>query len=96
MVVDTLGLYAMGLPDIQYHFHGLNPDDVVNHAYNTAIYIFDNNAPIKTGETIAGLKDGRMDIDVKWRCNYEMSLIQPERELMDIETAEFASGNRQY
>ena len=47
------------------YFHGLNPDNVVNHAYNTAIYIFNNNAPINLGETIAALKGGRMDIDIK-------------------------------
>lgn len=36
MLVDTLGLYAIGLPDVQYHFHDLDPNAVVNHAYNVA------------------------------------------------------------
>ena len=31
-LVDTLGLYAIGLPDVQYHFRNLNPDYIVGHA----------------------------------------------------------------
>ena len=88
-VVDTLGLYAIGLPDIQYHFHGLNPDDVVNHAYNVAIYQFENDASIKSGQTVAGFEP-----DSYWRCQYESSLIKPSRNVLDIEMGEFASGNR--
>ena len=79
MLVDTLGLYAIGLPDIQYHFHDLNPNDIVGHAYNVASYIFDVNASLKSGETIDGLEDGRMSREVRWRCQYEESLIQPIR-----------------
>ncbi|MNI91289.1 hypothetical protein D3C73_1489270 [compost metagenome] len=95
MLVDTLGLYAIGLPDIQYHFHDLNPDDIVGHAYNVASYIFDANAPVKNGETIDGLEDGRMSREVRWRCQYEESLIQPIREVMDICPGEYASGRRE-
>ena len=88
-LVDTLGLYAVGLPDVQYHFHSVNPDDIVNHAYNTAIYQFENDAPIESGHTIEGLSEGS-----KWKCRYERSLIQPSRDVLDIEAGEFASGNR--
>ncbi|ERK29098.1 DUF4261 domain-containing protein [Clostridium intestinale] len=94
MLVDTLGLYAIGLPDIQYHFHDLNPNDIVGHAYNVASYIFDANAPVKSGETIDGLEDGRMSREVRWKCQYEESLIQPIREVMDICPGEYASGRR--
>ena len=88
-LVDSLGLYALGLPDVQYHFHSLNPDDVVNHAYNTATYQFENDAPIQSGHTIGGLSE-----DSSWKCQYEHSLIQPSRDLLDIEMGEFAAGNR--
>lgn len=88
-IVDTLGLYALGLPDVQYHFHGLEPNEVVKHAYNIAIYQFENNVPIKDGDTIGGLSP-----DSKWKCRYEKSLIQPVRDVLDIEAGEFASGNR--
>lgn len=96
MLVDTLGLYAIGLPDIQYHFHGLDPNPLVNHAYSVASYIFENNAPIKSGETIAGIgEDGNLDAQVKWKCCYERSLFQPERDVMDICPGEYASGKRE-
>ncbi|WP_235900832.1 DUF4261 domain-containing protein [Inconstantimicrobium porci] len=32
------------LPDVQYHFHGVDPNWVVNHAYNLLSYIYDNNS----------------------------------------------------
>ena len=53
MMVDSLGLYAVGLPDVQYHFHGLDPNDVVDHAYRAVGYLFGHDAPVKPGETIA-------------------------------------------
>ena len=93
-MVDTLGMSTLFLPDLQYHFHGLNPDDVVNHAYNLLIYIFDNDNPIKPGDHVDGLKDGTMSRDVQWYVRYEKSLIQPVREVIDINTGEFASGTR--
>jgi len=89
MLVDTLGLYALGLPDVQYHFHDLEPDDVVRHAYNTAIYQFENDAPIESGHTIGGIEP-----ESKWRGQYEDSLIQPSRVVLDIAAGEFASGGR--
>jgi hypothetical protein len=95
-IVDTLGLYAIGLPDIQYHFHDIEPNAVVNHAYNVASYIFDNNAPIKNDQTIDGIVDGQLSMKVQWKCHYEMSLIQPEREVMDICPGKYASGERKY
>ncbi len=93
-IVDTLGLYAVGLPDVQYHFRGLEPDQVVNHAYNAASYLYSQNAPINSGETIDGIQDGRMSRDVQWTCRYEDALIQPVRMVMDICPGEFAAGKR--
>ena len=94
-IVDTLGMYAVGLPDVQYHFHGLDPNRVVNHAYNVASYLFDRNAPVRSGETIDGLLNGNMSQEVQWRCQYEDALIQPVRCVMDICPGEYAAGNRE-
>ena len=95
MLVDTLGLYAIGLPDVQYHFHDLDPNAVVNHANNVAAYIFIQDDPIGDGETIAGLNGMEMDGEVHWKCQHELALIQPEREVMDICPREYASGGRE-
>lgn len=95
MIVDTLGMYAVDLPDVQLHFNGLEPDDAVNYVYNICIYNYDANAPIKSGETIDGLGgDGNISREVQWRCQYEDALIQPVRVVLDIEAGRFAAGRR--
>ncbi len=93
MMVDTLGMGILGLPDLQYHFHGLEPNDVVLHAKNVLAYIYDNDCPIESGHTIDGVKDASGKCE-KWRCQFENSLIQPVREVIDIEAGEYASGQR--
>lgn len=94
MMVDTVGMSTLFLPDLQYHFHGMDPDAVVNHAYNVLTYIFDNDNPIQSHDHIDGIKDGEMSQDVQWNVQYENALIQPVREVLDIHMGEYASGNR--
>ena len=94
MIVDTLGMGTLFMPDIQYHFHGMEPNAVVNHAYNMLSYIFDNNNPIKSGDPVDGLKNGQMSMDVQWRVQYEDALIQPVRLVIDVNMGEYASGKR--
>lgn len=94
MMVDSLGMSTLFLPDLQYHFHNMDPDAVVNHAYNVLSYIFDNDNPIKSNDYIDGIKDDRMSQEVQWNVQYESSLIQPVREVIDINMGEYASGNR--
>ena len=94
MMVDSLGMSTLFLPDLQYHFHGMNPDDVVIHAYNVLYYILEYDNPIQDGETIAGLENGDMSPDIQWKAQYEDSLIQPVREVLDINMGEYASGTR--
>ncbi len=94
MMVDTLGMSALFMPDLQYHFHDIDPNEVVNHAYNMLSYIYDSDCPIKSGDTIDGIKDGVIDINVQWPCQYENALIQPAREVIDICMGEYASGDR--
>lgn len=95
-VVDTLGRYALGLPDVQYHFHEMDPNHVVNHAYCLASYLFQNNSPIQSGETVDGIgPDGNIQRGIQWRCQYEHALIQPAREVLDICPGIYASGFRE-
>ena len=89
IIVDTLGMYAIGLPDIQYHFHDLNVNEVISHALNIAAYIFDKGDIIKSGDTIQSIFE-----NVQWKCQYEKSLLKPHREILDINTLEYASGKR--
>ena len=43
MLVDMLGMSLLFLHDIQYHFHGLDPNLMVNHAYNIVLYLLIND-----------------------------------------------------
>ena len=95
MLVDTLGMSTLYLPDLQYHFHSMDPNWVVNHAYNLLSYMYANDAPIKSGETVDGIEDGHMEQTKQWKCQYENALIQPAREVLDICMNEYASGNRE-
>ncbi len=95
MLVDSLGMYTLFMPDLQYHFHSLDPNLVINHAYNVLSYIFDNENPIKSGDPIDSISsNGRMCQEIMWKCNYENALIQPVREVIDIYMNEHASGQR--
>lgn len=93
-VIDTLGLSLLYIEDIQYHFHGMDPNLVVTHAYNMAFYLLDNDAPMKDGDTIDGIAEGRIVQDIQWKCHFENALIKPDRAVLDVHMGEFAAGDR--
>ncbi len=95
MVIDTIGMYVFGAADAQMHFHGLDPNDVVRYVYNITSYQFNNEYPVKSGDTIDGIgADGNIAQDIQWRAQYENSLIQPVRTVLDINCAQYAAGTR--
>ena len=95
MIVDSVGMSTLWLPDVQYHFNTLNPNSVVYHAYSVLCYIYDNECPIKSGDCVDGLENGEMSKNVQWNVQYEESLIQPVREVLDVNVGKYASGNRE-
>ena len=94
MLVDTVGMSTLFLPDLQYHFHGMDPNWVVNHTYNLASYLLANDNPIEDGETVDGIANGQMSRKLQWKCRYEDALIQPRREVLDVCMGDYASGGR--
>ena len=95
MLVDTLGFYVFGGADVQVHFKNMNPDHVVNYVYNIANYQFNNDFPIKSGDTIDSIdENGRMQQTPQWKVQYEDSLVDPLRTVLDINCGEFAGGDR--
>lgn len=94
MLIDTIGMSTLFMPDLQYHFHGMNPDAVVNHAYNLLSYIYENENPIKSNDHIDGIDGDTISTNVQWNLQYENSLIQPVREVIDVNMGEYASGSR--
>lgn len=90
MLMDTLGLSVLGLPDIQCHFLSLDPNQISRVIYNMAYYIFDNGDIIQDGETVQGIKP-----EDRWKCMHEVALLEPKREVIDINPGRsFAAGNR--
>jgi len=94
MLIDSIGMSTLFMPDLQYHFHGIDPNAVVNHAYNLLSYIYENENPIKSNDHIDGLDGDVMSRDIQWDLQYEDSLIQPIREVIDVNMGKYASGNR--
>lgn len=94
-LVDTLGMGTLFLPDLQYHFHNtMDPNWVVEHAYNLASYLLMHENPIQPGDTVDGIENGVMTQKLQWICRYEEALIQPPREVLDIHMGDYAAGQR--
>jgi hypothetical protein len=90
MIMDTRGLDEIGLHDLQCHFRDLDPNDVAGVLYNTAIHIAENGPVVESGHTVAGTTPGS-----KWQCQFENSLLDPKRELLDLNPGPpYAAGNR--
>lgn len=95
MVIDTLGFNVFGGADVQVHFKDMDPNYVVNYVYNVASYQFDNDFPVKSGETIDSIdENGDMQMEPQWTVQYEESLVDPLRTVLDINCGEYAGGNR--
>ncbi len=90
MVLDTLGLYAFGLPDLQCHFRDREPGKIASLLYATALYVFDSGDVIADGNTISGL-----DGDERYVCRRERSLLEPVRLVLDVDLGDpYAAGRR--
>ncbi len=90
MIMDTRGLDEIGLHDIQCHFRDLDPNDVSRVLYNTAIYVAENGAVIESGHTIVGTTP-----ESKWGCQFENSLLNPRREVLDLNPGSpYSAGDR--
>lgn len=91
-IVDTLGMSLLYIEDLQYHYHDMDPNWVVHHAYAIASYILSNRRPIKDGDTIDGITNGQIDPNLQWKCRFEDALLQPGRPVLDINMGQYAAG----
>lgn len=90
MLMDTRGLAAFGLPDVQCHFRGLDPKEVARVLYNTSFYLYQNGDVIDDGHTVAGIEPSS-----KWICQHEDSLVGPDRVVLDLNPGPpYAAGGR--
>lgn len=80
MLMDTLGLHALGLPDFQLRFTDPDPGQVAARLTGYAYYLFENGPVIEDGHTIQGLTT-----DAQWHCYYADSAVAPERTVIQLE-----------
>ncbi|GAV15753.1 DUF4261 domain-containing protein [Paenibacillus sp. NAIST15-1] len=81
-LMDSLGLVALGIPDVQCHYYDLEPDEVAGNLLNIAYYLFDRGDVIADGETIGFTEE------MRWRCEHQYGLAAPHRVVIDIDPGE--------
>jgi hypothetical protein len=78
-LMETLGLAALGLPDLQCVFRGIDPNDVGALLWDYAYYLYEKGDVIADGDVVKGLRQGE-----HWTCGRQRSLTEPERLVLDI------------
>jgi hypothetical protein len=90
MVMDTLGLHVLGLPDVQCHFRGREPGEIATMLFSTAVYEFQSGDVIADGNTISGPR-----ADERLVCFHEPALLAPSRQVIDVDLGDpYAAGQR--
>lgn len=79
LLMDTLGLASLGLPDMQVLFHGMEPGRVAAHLYAVALYTLRHGELVEEGETIEGPTRG-----TEWTARRGQSLVEPARPVYDF------------
>ncbi len=79
-VMDTLGLTALGLTDLQIDYRDLDPTGVAGSLQSLARYLLEHGDVIESGHTVDGLTPGST-----WHCEHERSLMKPFRTVIDLD-----------
>jgi len=89
-IMDTRGLAALWLPDLQVHSKNLPANSLAALLVNSAMYIYEHGDCIEDGHTIQGL-----NAEDRWKCRHEVAIVAPKRPVIDIcPNAPFAAGRR--
>lgn len=89
-LMDTLGLSAIGLCDLQCHFKNLDPNQISNILYSYGYYFYDNSNELDNIDSVEGISKND-----KWKCQHEISLADPKRIVLDINPGNgFSGGGR--
>jgi hypothetical protein len=90
LVMDTLGLYVFGLPDVQCHFRGRDPGAIAAMLFATGVYLFESGDVILDGNTIS-----EPDGEGRYVCRREPALLEPARTVLDVDLGDpYAAGER--
>ncbi|MCP3772314.1 DUF4261 domain-containing protein [Paenibacillus sp. MZ04-78.2] len=89
-LMDTIGLAALGLPDLQCHFYDMEPGEVESVLGNLGYYVYNRGDIIQDGETVGVTEQQR------WRCEHQYALAQPRRFVLDLDPGEPYYAGRQH
>ena len=79
MIMDTLGLNSLGLPDFEFRFIDYDPQQIAGLLFNYGNYIFENGVVIEHGNTIEGVNENE-----KLKCYFNDSQLEPKRIVIEI------------
>lgn len=79
MLMDSIGMHALGLPDFQIQFTEMDPGQIAGLLYSYAQYIYDHGSVIEDGNTVEGLETGS-----RWQCVYSHAAVEPRRSVVDV------------
>lgn len=80
MLMDSMGMHALGLPDFQIQFSEKDPGQIAGLLYSYAQYIYDYGSVIEDGNTVEGTEHGS-----RWQCVYSSAAIEPKRFVIDVQ-----------
>lgn len=83
LMMDTLGMHALGLPDLELYFHQYAANDVAARLMDYAYYQFEEGPVIRDGDEMIGMDDSEI-----WYGKRLTSSVGPEREVVRIQTKE--------
>lgn len=78
-LMDTCGMAAFDLPDVQIHFRDLAPEQLAPYLLQLCSYLFGAGDVIETGHEVPGLEDG-----VTWECRRAVAFVEPERPALEL------------
>lgn len=80
LLMDTVGLHALGLSDLQIFYNDDSLiDGIANRLWDYAYYLLHVGEVIEDGNTVDGLEE-----DKKWTCQKVFSVTEPERTVLDM------------
>ncbi|GAA4211157.1 hypothetical protein GCM10022289_39680 [Pedobacter jeongneungensis] len=79
LLMDTLGLHTIGLPDFQIRFSVANENEIANLLWTYAYYVYEYGDVILDGNSLEGVNAGS-----KWKCEKQLSLVAPGRVVVNV------------
>ena len=83
LLMDTLGLHTLGLPDFQLRSGGLDERAIARHLLNLAAHAVDAEQAIEDFDTVSGPNG-----DERWPLELTRATVAPEREVFDIDAGQ--------